>query len=351
MKVAPDEGAPMKVPPDEGAPIKVLLDVDTGVDDAVAIALALNSPELNVIAITTVAGNAPVELCTRNTLLLTELLKSDVPVARGAERPLVKRLLTAPEVHGPDGLGGPLGTLPEPLGRPVDEPAHELLTRIGMENPGEVVLVATGPLTNLARALADDRESLSRYRRIVTMAGAFDVPGNTGPVAEFNVYVDPDAAQRVMSSRADVTMVPLDATTGAELPGRELRAHPHAATPVLLRPGRNIARVLNRALDYYISFQRAESGLDAGYMHDPLAVASLLEPAVFRAERDRIRIVTEGPDRGRTLKEGRNDGDVGCEASVAVDADGKILLALLNERVLSPILGEPGPLTGPGSHT
>jgi inosine-uridine nucleoside N-ribohydrolase len=330
--------------------LKVLLDVDTGVDDAIAVVLALNSPELEVLAITTVAGNASMELCARNTLLLTELLGSGVPVARGARRPLRKRLLTAPEVHGPDGLGGPLGTLPPPLGSPVEEPAHELVARIGRENPEEVVLVATGPLTNLANALENDRDALSGYRRIVAMAGAFDVPGNTGPLAEFNVYVDPDAAQRVLSSGANVTVVPLDATTRAALPRSELGLHLGAATRAGPRPGRNAARVLHRALDYYMTFQKAESGLDAGYMHDPLAVASVLMPAVLRTERGGVRIVTEGPDRGRTLRESGSGGDV-CEADIAVDADPEILTNLLRQRVLSPIFGEPGSLSRPGSPT
>lgn len=324
--------------------MKAVLDMDTGVDDAVAIALAVNSPELELLAVTTVAGNAPVECCTRNSLLLLELLGARVPVSQGAAEPLAKELLTAPEVHGPDGLGGDRGTLPEPEGRPAEEPAHELICRVGREHGEEAVLVATGPLTNVARALATDAVAVRSYRRIVSMAGAFDVPGNTGPVAEFNAYVDPEAAEEVFSSGLDITVVPLDATTKSALKREVLESHPLARGPAPARPGRDAAAILHRALDYYIRFQRSESGLDAGYMHDPIAVVAAFEPSVLTVETRGVRVVPDGDDRGRTVA-----GTAGTPgAKVATDFDAARLFGLLEERVLTPLFEEPGPAVGPG---
>ena len=318
--------------------VKVVLDMDTGVDDAVAIALAAGSPELELLALTSVAGNAPVELCTRNCLLITELLGLDVPVARGAEAPLSKSLLTAQEVHGADGLGGHLGTLPEPAGSPVAEPAHELLSALPREHPGDITLVTTGPLTNVAAALARDPEAVSLYRRVVCMGGAFGVPGNTGPVAEFNVYVDPEAAASVLASGLDITLVPLDATTGAVLPRGVLEGRVRTRPLAGPRPGRDVAAVLHRALDHYIEFQFDESGLDGGYMHDPLAVAAALDEDILETERFPVAVVTDGWDRGLTRRDAATGGR---GVRVAFGHDVASFRRLLEERVLVPVFGRP----------
>ena len=321
--------------------MKMVLDMDTGIDDAVAIALALGSPEVDVLAITSVAGNAPVELCTRNCLLLNELLGGDAVVAVGANRPLVKDLLTAQEVHGADGLGGHAGSLPEPATSAVDEPAHELLARIPEEHPGEVTLVTTGPLTNIAMALRANPDAVASYARIITMGGAFDVPGNTGPVAEFNFYVDPEAASLVLGSGLDITLVPLDATTGAVLTRSALEAHERAHGLPSDRPCRNAAAILHRALDRYMEFQFDESGLDGGYMHDPLAVAAALAPGILETLDLPVDVVTDGPDRGRTVR-----GPVQAHAAalgrgvhVAFGHDDDAFRQLLLERVLRPVFG------------
>lgn len=326
--------------------MKVVLDMDTGVDDAIALVLAVNSPELEILAITTVAGNAPVDLCTRNSLLLLELMESEAPVSRGADAPLRQKLLTAPEVHGPDGLGGEIGSLPQPHGSATGEPAHELLARLAEENPGEITLVATGPLTNVARALEINASGVAGYRRVISMAGAFDVPGNTGPVAEFNAYVDPEAASTVFSSGLDLTVVPLDATTKSPLSRENLERHPGAGGQAMPLPGRNLPAILYRALDYYIEFQRGESGLDAGFMHDPLAVASVFMPEILTAMNRSVEVVTEGNDRGRTIAGPAGDRP---GVRVATDFDYETLHGLLNDRVLVPVFrGRPGPDVGPG---
>ncbi len=321
--------------------MKMVMDMDTGIDDAVAIALAAGSTEVELLAITSVAGNAPVELCTRNCLLLTELLGGDAVVAAGSDRPLVKNLLTAQEVHGADGLGGHAGSLPEPTTSAIDEPAFELLTRLPAEHPGEVALVTTGPLTNIALALRANPDAVASYARIIVMGGAFDVPGNTGTVAEFNIYVDPEAAALVLGSGLDITLVPLDATTGAVLTRSALTAHERARGLPAERPHRDVAAILHRALDHYMDFQFDESGLDGGYMHDPLAVAAALVPGILETRDLSVGVVTNGPDRGRTVRAPAqaHAATLGRGVHVAFGHDDGAFGQLLEERVLQPVFG------------
>ncbi len=319
---------------------RILIDADTGVDDALAIALASNSPELSVVAITTVAGNAEVGECTRNSLLLAESLwgEEPPPVAEGATSPLEEALTTAPEVHGDDGLGGARETLPSPATTKVGEPAHEFLARVAAEHAGEITLVATGPLTNLALAHRANPDALSAFRRIVVMGGAFEVPGNTGPVAEFNFYVDPRAADIILGAGLDVTVVPLDVTTGVMVRREELRALPswrsslRAAGPSALK---TLAPVIARAIDHYVRYQFAESGLDAGYMHDPVAMSAALAPGLVGTREVPVRVITEGPDRGRSVE--ADDGRP--PVKVAVNVDKVAVRGLIHTRVLAPLFG------------
>jgi len=337
----------------------VVLDMDTGVDDAVALVLALISEELDVRAITSVAGNAPVDACTRNNVLISELIDEHCapPVARGAEAPLLRPLVIAPEVHGEDGLGGLWHSLPDPHSTArIDEPAHEVIARISREalsnrrrveigtageNGGDEpvpragdgpVLIATGPLTNLGLALREDPHALDGYERIVIMGGAFDAPGNTGPVAEFNFYVDPDAADLVMGSGRPITLVPLDVTTTTVLPSSMLALY--AADRVFPRPGLCLGRILHRALDYYIAFQKWESGLPGGYMHDPLAVATVLHPEYFETTDATVRVLTDGPDRGRSVA---CSPEPGRTAQVVSSVDAPLFISMLEDRVLIPV--------------
>jgi purine nucleosidase len=321
--------------------MKMILDMDTGVDDAVAIALALGSRGVDVVAITSVAGNVPVELCTRNCLLLNELLGGGAVVAAGSDRPIAKRLLTASEVHGADGLGGRTGSLPEPSTSPTDEPAFKLLTRLPLERPDEITLVTTGPLTNVAMALRENPDAVASYARIISMGGAFDVPGNTGPVAEFNVYVDPEAADAVLSSGLDITLVPLDATTGAVLMRSALETRERSRGLPLERPGRNLAAILHRALDHYMEFQFNESGLDGGYMHDPLAVAAALDPDILETRNLHVDVITHGSNRGRTVRAPAqaNAATRGRGVRVAFGHDDGAFRQAIEERVLLPVFG------------
>jgi purine nucleosidase len=314
--------------------VKVVLDNDAGVDDAVAIVLAANAPEIELLAITTVAGNAPVAECTRNCLLLAELLFPDDPptIAEGAAAPLAKELVTAPEVHGPDGLGGEVGSLPPPRLAVSPAPAHEVLIESARRRPGDVTLVATGPLTNVATALRADPDAVALFRRIIVMGGAFHVPGNTGPVAEFNFYVDPEAAARVMTAGLPVTLVPLDATTRSPLMHADLRATARCRPPVA-RPGRDLAAVLSRALDYYMRREREESGLNGGYMHDPLAVAAAFAPTILTTSAAGVRVHPSGGDRGRSSLEAAGGGP---PVDIAFDLDEGAFQAILERRFLAP---------------
>ncbi|MBI3579559.1 MAG: nucleoside hydrolase, partial [Ignavibacteriales bacterium] len=200
----------------------VLIDTDTGVDDALALILALRSPELSVKAITTVAGNVEVQKCTRNVFTVLEWLKvQNLPlVAQGAERPLRQKLVTAPEVHGNDGLGNISS------GKQAKQKTSRTAVKVILDSCNQwgkkLTIVAIGPLTNLAQAWKKDSKSLAKVGRIVSMGGAFRVPGNTGPVAEFNYFVDPDAAHVLLNTGLPITVVPLDLTHQIVLMRREM---------------------------------------------------------------------------------------------------------------------------------
>ncbi|HXN27276.1 MAG TPA: nucleoside hydrolase, partial [Candidatus Acidoferrales bacterium] len=193
-----------------GKPRRIIIDTDPGIDDAMAIFLALRSPELKVEAITPVAGNVPLELTLPNALRLVEIAgRTDVPVAAGASHPLLRRLATAGHVHGVNGLAGV--DFPEPKIKPVRETAPEIIRRIVRESPGEITVVAVGPLTNIALALRADPELASMIPVIAIMGGSLS-GGNMTPAAEFNLYVDPEAARIVFDANIPLTMVGLDVT-------------------------------------------------------------------------------------------------------------------------------------------
>jgi purine nucleosidase len=235
-----------------------------------------------------------------------------------------------------DGLGGRLGSLPEPARSVVDEPADALLARLPREHPKEITLVTTGPLTNVAAALERDSGAVALYDRVISMGGAFRVPGNTGPVAEFNVYVDPVAAAAVFDSALDLTLVPLDATTGAVLPRASLEGRERTRDLAAPLPGRDAAAILHRALDHYIEFQFDESGLDGGYMHDPLAVAAAFDTDILDTEMVDVDIVTGGSDRGRTIGDAAAGGR---GVRVAFGHDDVRFRRIIEERVLLPVFG------------
>jgi len=267
-----------------GSPARVIIDTDPGVDDALALLLAMRSPELKIEAITPVAGNVPLELTLPNALRLVEIAgRTDIPVAAGARTPLIRRLVTATYAHGENGLGG--AVFPEPTTKAVSTPASELIRQIVRKYPGEVTLIPIGPLTNIATALNSDSELAGMVKGIVMMGGSLS-GGNITPAAEFNVYVDPEAARIVFQSGIPVTMVGLDVTRKTSLTeehvGRLERAR-NAVSQAAAKIGRE-AITHNR-----------ERGFQVGpNMHDSLAVAAFLNPAIVKLQDYYVDVETTG---------------------------------------------------------
>jgi purine nucleosidase len=268
---------------------RVIIDTDPGIDDAMAIFLALAAPELDVLGLTTVYGNCAVDVATRNALALLEIVgRADVPVAKGAAAPLASEYLGAiPHIHGEDGLGDS-GLLAEPAGRPLDVHAAEFLCR---HAPGATIL-ALGPLTNLALALRLRPELDTVVRQVVVMGGNALVPGNATPAAEANMVNDPEAADIVLGARWPVTMVGLDVTHEVVMSGAQLDTVTGRDTPA--------ARLLKGAVPLYRAFLARVSDIDGIYLHDPAAAAYLLDPSLFRTERWPVRVETQGFSRGKT---------------------------------------------------
>jgi len=292
----------------------LLLDCDPGHDDAIAILLALASPEVDVHGITTVAGNQTIDKTTRNARVVLALAgREDIPVARGAEKPLRRELRTAPAVHGETGLDGPTD-LPSPNKSLLQSPAWQFLAE--ELRPG-VVLVPTGPLTNVALALGHG----ARPQKIVWMGGAAG-EGNVTPQAEFNAYVDPDAAAAVFAAGADLTMVGLDVTHKALV-----RAEHRERLRRAGRAGRFVAELL----DFYGRFHAERYGWDGSPIHDALAVAVALDAGLVRTEHVHVRVHTGDEQRGRT------EVVAGAEpnAHVAVEVDAPRFLELLCSRLES----------------
>ena len=295
----------------------ILLDCDPGHDDAIALLLACASPEVELRGVTTVAGNQTLEKTTANAIRVLELAgRGEVPVAAGSPRPLVRGRVVAANVHGETGLDGP--DLPPPQGSPVEAHAVDFLA----EHLDGAVLVATGPLTNVALLLA--RYPDARPERIVLMGGAI-AEGNVTPAAEFNVWADPEAAARVFGSGLDVTMVGLDVTHRALLTGA------HAER---LRGSGGIGNVVTELLDFYGVFHRRVYGFDGSPVHDAVALAHVIDPSLLRVERLNVRVDCESElCRGRTVVDVWRRTGLEPNARVAVDIEGDAFLELLLQRL------------------
>jgi inosine-uridine nucleoside N-ribohydrolase len=254
------------------APRRVIIDTDPGVDDAFALLLAMRSPELKIEAITPVAGNVPLDLTLPNALRMTEIAgRDDIPVAAGAKSPLMRRLVTATYAHGENGLGGTV--FPEPKRKPVADPASVFIEQVARKYPHEVTLITLGPLTNLATALNSDPELASLIPGVVMMGGSLS-GGNITPAAEFNLYVDPEAARIVFQAGIPITMVGLDVTRRTSLTEDHYKRLSAAQNPV----SQAAAKIARNAIDH----TRSQGFLVGPNMHDSLAVAAFLDPSLLK---------------------------------------------------------------------
>jgi inosine-uridine nucleoside N-ribohydrolase len=290
----------------------IVIDCDPGHDDAIAILLALASPEVELRGISTVAGNQTVDKTTRNALEVLELAgRTDIPVVRGADAPLKRPLRTAAHVHGESGLDGP--DLPEPATPPADVDPAEWL------EPG-VVLVPTGPLTNVARWI----ERGVAIERIVWMGGA-TAEGNITPAAEFNAFVDPEAAAIVFASGIDLTMVGLDVTHKALF----TRAHAD-----LLRDTGTVGRVVAELSDFFQLFHEERYGFDGSPIHDAMAVGHVIDPTLLATLHTNVEIETSSQHcDGRTVVDRWRVTGKPPNAHVGIDVDAPRFLQLLIERI------------------
>jgi len=298
----------------------VVIDCDPGHDDAMALLLALASPELELRAVTTVAGNQTLEKTTRNALKVLELAgRSDIPLAAGADAPLRRRLRTAADVHGKSGLDG--SNLPEPTTRPVDAHAAELLA--DAIEPG-VVLVPTGPLTNVALLLERHPDVRDRLDRIVWMGGAIAL-GNVTPAAEFNAFVDPEAAAAVFTSGLPITMIGLDVTHKA------LFMTEHAER---LRNIGSVGRTVAELADFFLRVHRERFGFSGAPMHDAMAVAHVIDPTLVTTLECNVAIEIQSHYcDGRTLVDRWQVLDAPRNVHVGVDVEAERFLDLLVERI------------------
>jgi purine nucleosidase len=338
----------------------LILDVDTGIDDSLALLYAAASADADLVAVTCVSGNVDAQQVAQNTLAVLELAgRGDVEVALGREVPLVRPLVTTPETHGPRGLG--YAELPPPAASLSKRHAVDVLIDEAKRRPGELTLVTLGPLTNLAIAVLREPELPRLYRRYVLMGGAYRSPGNTAPTTEWNINVDPDAAKVVFSAwtaaqEADASIarpvaLGLDVTEKAKMVpdhvvalARRAGSTPddslalaggedpmHATRSVASHP---IVRFVADALRYYMEFHSRYDGFYGAFIHDPLAVAAALDPTLIRTEALTVDIELGGTlTTGETVTDWRRIWKKPPNIDVAVEADADAFLERFVERV------------------
>ena len=263
---------------------KIILDCDPGHDDAMAILLAHGSPEIELVAITTVAGNQTLDKTSLNARRVCTVAGiRDVLVAAGCDRPLIRELKTAAYIHGESGLDGP--SFGEPTVALDPRHAVDVITESLMHSSGDITLVPTGPLTNIAMAVRKDPRIVEKVQEIILMGGAY-TRGNTTPAAEFNIYVDPEAAAIVFTAGWPLTMVGLDLT------------HQALATPAVLERiaalGTPVARIAVQLMEFFRETYRRNSGFDSPPVHDPCAVARVIDPKVMHCVDAFVAIETHG---------------------------------------------------------
>lgn len=283
---------------------RLVIDTDPGIDDALALLLAFGTPGCSVEAVTTVAGNVQLPLATANAHRVIAVAGPAAPprVVPGAARPVARDLVTAAHYHGADGLGGTARVVPT---APLACEAPETIIQMARALRGMLTLVAIGPVTNVALALERDREALAGIGRLVVMGGAVDVPGNVTPAAEFNLHVDPEAAERVLAAGLPVDIVPLDVT-------RRVVLRPRALAEALAGAPPPIAALVSGITRHALLREEAQ-GRPGIELHDPLAVGVALDPSFVRLEPLRLRVGSGGETR-------RIAGPPNCRVALDVDA-------------------------------
>jgi|TARA_B110000014_G_scaffold94039_1_gene64509 purine nucleosidase len=311
---------------------KIILDCDPGHDDAIAILMALASPEkLDLLGLTCVGGNVSLDMTSKNALKVCELAGfTDTAVHSGCERPMIRQLSTAENVHGKSGLDLPGGTvLPEPTMSLRSQHAVDFIIGTLMtESTGSITLCPTGPLTNIAMAMIREPEIIPRIQEIVFMGGSAINPGNTTPAAEFNIYVDPHAAHVVLSSGVKLVMMGLDVT------------HQVQVTPSRLQTiktlGRRVSETVADLIRFYGSFDLEQWGMEGAALHDPCVIAYLLDKDMFTLKHVNVEVETnEGLTLGETVADWKFVTDRPLNCHVAYQADADRFFELLNDRLLN----------------
>ncbi len=309
---------------------RILLDCDPGHDDAVAILLALASPaELELLGLCVVGGNVKLDATVLNARKLLALAgREDIPVYAGCPRPMLREMVTAEHVHGDTGLDSGSGReLPEPDTPVANQHAVSLLIDTIRQAPaGEITLVATGPLTNVAVAFAMAPDIIDRLHELVVMGGAGFEPGNITPAAEFNIFVDPHAARAVFESGVKLTMFGLDVT------------HQMLITPPRLKNiaenGGRVGEVVADLLDFFNQYDIGKYGWDGAPLHDPCTIAWLIDPTLFEGRAMHVAVDTnEGPSLGRTVTDWFGVTDAEPNAMVITKGDADRFFALITERL------------------
>jgi purine nucleosidase len=316
--------------------VKLILDVDTGIDDSLAILYALASEEAELLALTCVSGNVPARQVARNTLGLLELVgRREIEVALGREEPLARPLVTAPETHGPEGIG--YATLPVPSASVSARHAADLLIQEARATPAAVTLVTLGPLTNLAVALEREPELPRLLGRLVVMAGAYRSAGNTAPTSEWNVAVDPEAMAAVLAAWSAMPDVAPPLALGLDVTERAKLTPDHLAR---LRATADVAEndallsFIDDALRFYMEFHSRHDGFYGAFIHDPLAVAVALDPSIARTEGLRVEVELEGRwTTGETVTDWRRVWGRPPNLDIVTAADIEAFFERLIERI------------------
>jgi len=304
-------------------PRKIIYDCDPGHDDAIAMMLALASPELEVLGVTVGYGNVGLERTAHNALVVREILGAEVPIYAGADRPLVRERISAEAVHGVSGLDGP--HLPQPKRGLEPKHAVPFIIETVLAHPGEVTLVPTGPLTNLALALRLEPRIAPLIPQVVLMGGSLDT-GNWTPAAEFNILCDPHAARMVFTSGIPLVMFGLNLT------------HQAIATPLRVERFRAlrtpVGEITAQLLEFFREHHQARYGWEGAALHDPCTIAYLLRPELFKTQPMHVEVETnEGLNFGRTVCDRWNVTGQPANARVGLEVDAEGFFDLLVERI------------------